>query len=136
MRVVVLALIGAAVALPAIAQPALDQPVSPTEPLNPRERLGQLEAQRAAQNRLNSAQAVGQQNELNSLDARIRTEQALSNARAAPLNPTPVPRTYTQGTPAPVKGTPAAGAAGFADIPDSVLQQSNQAVQDAAHNRH
>jgi type II secretory pathway pseudopilin PulG len=125
MRIVLTALAMVAAAAPALAQP-----------LNARERLGQMEAQQAAQNRLNSQQGVAQQNELNSLDARIRTEQALSNTRAAPINPTPVPRTYTRGTPAPVQGTPAAGAAGFADIPDSVLQQSNEAVHDAANNRH
>lgn len=114
----------------AAAVPAAAQPV------NARERLGELERHHAAGAALDRQHDIEQQNQLNSLDANLRTQQALSQASLQPNLPAPVPPSYTRGTPAPVQGTPAAGAKGAADIPDALLQDSNERVREAAGNRH
>ena len=114
MRTLILSLCLAAVVTPAAAQP-------------PYYELDNLRAQQEAAAR----RAVEQTNQLNALDARVRTDQALLDLQTGRYQqPTvPVLRYQPAVTPAP-GATP-----NYPSIPDSALADSNRRVQAASKPR-
>lgn len=107
MRIVLACLVLAAAA-PAAAQP----------PFNDYEYL-------RAQQEAAARRAVEVENQLSALDARLKTDQALSDLQASRYPPSvPELRYATTATPAPAAATPK-----FPSIPDAALAESNKRVQ-------
>ena len=81
-----------------------------------------------AQQDLADRRAVIMQNQLNSLEAQVRTQQAMDDLRAQSVTPS---------IPPPVAGAPPPhiDAGGLAEIPDAALAASNARVKAAAENR-
>lgn len=88
--------------------------------------VDELRAQQEAMQR----RAIDQQNQLMSLEARLRADQAtLDLQRSAPRLP------ELRYQPSNRTAVAASGAAAYPSIPDSALADSNRRVQDAARNR-
>ena len=68
------------------------------------------------------------QNQLNSLEAQVRTQRAMDDLRAQSVTPS-IPPPATGGPP------PQIDAGGLAEIPDAALAASNARVKAAAENR-
>ena len=115
------ALLGLAVAAPALAQPP-PLVLAPGVP-NLQAQLGLLQAQQDFAAR----QAAIQRNELSRLDAQMRTEQNLASRRA--FSPPPPPPPWASG---PI---PNLDVGGLVSIPDSALAASNERVRAAAGNQ-
>lgn len=127
MRALIRRLILAAGAAAAFAPPAFAQTIREQMALEAQE--SQLRAREAMVNR----QAVGIQNQMQTLDAQLRTQQSLSDVRA---------QSYSPRLPAPQGVPPAAGAAPYIDtsklasIPDDKLAASTRRVREASRNHH
>lgn len=89
--------------------------------------FGQIEELRAQQEAA-ARRAVAQANELTALEARLKTEQALSDLQTQRLLPPRAPElTYTPGAPGHAGATPR-----FPSIPDAALADSNRRVRAAS----
>jgi len=118
----VLSALIAAAAAPAIAQVAPLPLPPPTNSPQYNEIWAQQEMARQQQ--------IAIQNQLNALEAQVRTEQAIAQVQAQRANPRlPLPD-VTGSTALPNIDTGA-----LASIPDSALAESNKRVRDAANNR-
>lgn len=106
----------------AAAAPAAAQAVEPYTQF-------QLDDLRARQEAAERA-AVREANELTALEARLRTEQALTELQAQRLSPRLPELRYEL----PTLSAPF-GAASYLSVPDAVLADSNRRVQAAAANR-
>jgi hypothetical protein len=84
--------------------------------------MDQLRAREAMAN----SQLIGVQNQLNSLDAQVRTQRSLDQVRAQSYSPT-IPQ-YQGGPPVHIDISQ------LASIPDDKLAASNQRVLDVARN--
>lgn len=83
----------------------------------------QLRAREAMANR----QAIGLQNQMQAVDAQLRTQQSLADVRA---------QSYSPALPPPPPGaTPYIDTSQLASIPDDKLAASNARVREAAANR-
>jgi hypothetical protein len=121
MRVLILALTAAIVAGPAMAQVA---PQLGLQPFTAQDSIF-LQQQEATRQQL-----IQQQNQIMSLDAQIRAQQALSDVQAQARVPQlPLPD-VTPGRPLPQIDT-----SQLASIPDAALADSNKKVLEAAGNR-
>ena len=119
MRVfVILLALAACVAAPAAAQPFRSLELA-------RDAQAQEQAL-AARNR-----DIALANELSNLQARLQTEQALSNLQAQRVGP-PVPLVIYN----PKAPPPKIDLSQMASIPDAALAQSNARIRAAADNRH
>jgi hypothetical protein len=119
MRLPLLVLTAALVASPAMAQ-VINTPGA--------YRVQQFELQQ--QQETTRQQLIQQQNQIATMDAQMRTQQALSQVQAqaqSPLLPLP---DVTPGRPLPQIDT-----SQLASIPDSTLADSNQKVLDAVNGR-
>jgi hypothetical protein len=106
-----------------VASPAMAQFINPGA-----SRAQQFELQQ--QQETTRQQLIQQQNQITTLDAQMRTQQALSQVQAqaqAPLLPLP---DVTPGRPLPQIDT-----SQLASIPDSTLADSNKKVLDAVNGR-
>ena len=100
----------------ALAAPALAQ-VSP-------QATQQLDLM--TQQQLDRQRSIALENQLNTLDARVQTEQRLRDLQAA------APPPYPRGAPT-LTATTATG--GYASIPDAALAASNARIRDVTQNR-
>jgi hypothetical protein len=108
-------------ALAAAAPAAAQVPSYSPTPFSDQARINELQAQQD----LARQRAVEQDNQLSTLDAQIRTEQAIQNIRRQQaLQPLPAP---DPNAPPPVLDT-----SKLATIPDSTLATSNEAVREAS----
>jgi len=111
-----------------LASPALGQ-VLPSPPLNSALSLSQ-EFMLRQQQEATRQQLIQQQNQLMTLEAQMRTQQALSEVRAQAQSPVlPLPD-VTAGRPLPQIDT-----SQLASIPDAALADSNRKVLEAAGGR-
>lgn len=115
--VILLALSLAGLAAPATAQPFRNLELA-------RDAQAQAEAV-AARNR-----DIGVTNELSNLQARLQTDQTLSNLQAQRVSPPAPAVIYNPGAP-----PPKIDLSQMASIPDSALAQSNARIRAAADNR-
>lgn len=92
-------------------------------------RLLAREQELMAQQQMLQQRSIALENQLNALDARVRTEQALSDLRAQRLAP-------LERLPSDPALTPQVAAQGsFASVPDDRLEASNRRVREASGNR-
>lgn len=73
--------------------------------------------------------SIALENQLNAIDARVRTEQALSDLRVQQLTP---PLRLPDD---PAAISPSIAQGGFASVPDDRLADSNRRVREASGNR-
>jgi hypothetical protein len=111
----------------AIAPPAMAQIISPPGlglGLRPQDAIVQQQLESSRQ------QLIQQQNQLMTLDAQMRTQQALSQVQAQAVSPRLPEPDVTPGRPLPQIDT-----SQLASIPDAALADSNKKVLQAAGNR-
>lgn len=92
-------------------------------------RLLAREQELMVQQQMLQQRSIALENQLSAIDARVRTEQALSDLRVQQLTP---PLRLRDN---PAAMLPSVGPGGFASVPDDRLEQSNRRVREASGNR-